>query len=131
MTFVSKNGLSFIGLLAIKFEIGRERPLHLAELLDRPIFGPVTGHSEVAFTCNRNLDFVSLFEVECFHNRRGKAHSQTVTPLGNLHEDIPSLLYIHVNFSRNPGGPSSQWANPEIAVHPIRSKPQYGGNQPS
>jgi len=53
MTLVSKSGLSFIDL-----EIRREGPLHLTELLERPLFGPVTGHLEVAFTCDGNLDFV-------------------------------------------------------------------------
>ena len=68
MTLVSKNGLSFIDLFAIEFEIRREGPLHLTELLERPLFGPVTGHLEVAFTCDGNLDFVSLFEIERFDN---------------------------------------------------------------
>src|ERR1700716_3374586 len=86
MTLVSKNGLSFIDLFAIEFEIRREGPLHLTELLERSLFGPVTGHLEVAFTCDGNLDFVSLFEVESFDNHSGKTHSQTVTPSGNLHK---------------------------------------------
>src|ERR1700683_1695280 len=85
MTLVSKNGLSFIGLFAIEFEIRREGPLHLTKLLERPLFGPVTGHLEVAFTCDGNLDFVSLFEIERFDNHSGKTHSQTVAPFGNLH----------------------------------------------
>ena len=42
MTLVSKNGLSFIDLFAVKFEIRREGPLHLTELLECPLFGPVT-----------------------------------------------------------------------------------------
>src|SRR5579871_433270 len=85
MTLVSKNGLSFIELFAIEFEIRREGPLHLTELLERSLFGPVTGHLEVAFTCDGNLDFVSLFEIERFDQRSGKTHSQTVAPFGNLH----------------------------------------------
>src|SRR6266567_2947066 len=76
MTLVSKNGLSFIDLFAIEFEIRREGPLHLTELLERPRFGSVTGHLEVAFTCDGNLDFVSLFEIERFHNQQ-----PTVSPL--------------------------------------------------
>ena len=68
MTLVSKNGLSFIDLFAIEFEIRREGPLHLTELLDRPLFGPVSGHFEVAFTCDGNLDFVPLLEIERFDN---------------------------------------------------------------
>src|SRR5438132_13177935 len=86
MTLVSKNGLSFIDLFAIEFEIRREGPLHLTELLERPLFGPVTGHLEVAFTCDGNLDFVSLFEIESIDNHSGKTHSQTVAPFGNLHK---------------------------------------------
>jgi len=70
---VSKN--------AIELEIGREGPLHLTELLECPLFGPVTGHLEVALTCDGNLDFVSLFEIESFDNYSGKAHSQTVGPI--------------------------------------------------
>src|SRR5437867_5200168 len=88
MTLVSKNGLSFIDLFAIEFEIRREGPLHLAELLDRPLFGPVAGHLEVAFTCDGNLDFVSLFEIQRFDNHSGKTYSQTVAPFGNLHKKI-------------------------------------------
>src|SRR4029077_12395606 len=88
MTLVSKNGLSFIELFAIEFEIRREGPLHLTELLECPLFGPVTGHFEVAFTCDGNLDFVSLFEIQCFDNHSGKTHSQTVAPFGNLHIKI-------------------------------------------
>src|SRR6202789_683321 len=37
MTLVSKNGLPFIDLFAIEFEIRREGPLHLTELLERPL----------------------------------------------------------------------------------------------
>src|SRR6266446_6834386 len=81
MTLVSKNGLSFIELFAIEFEIRREGPLHLTKLLERPLFGPVTGHLEVAFTCDGNLDFVSLFEIERFDNHSGKTHSQAVPHL--------------------------------------------------
>ena len=43
MTLVSKNGLSFIDLFAIESEIGWERPLHLTELIDRPLPGAVAG----------------------------------------------------------------------------------------
>jgi hypothetical protein len=83
---VSKNGLSFIDLFAIEFEIRREGPLHFTELLECPLFGPVTAHLEVAFTCDGNLDFVSLFEIESLDNHSGKTHSQTVAPFGNLHK---------------------------------------------
>src|SRR6266404_9901776 len=86
MTLVSKNALSFIDFFAIEFEIRREGPLHLTELLERPLLGPVTGHLEVAFTCDGNLDFVSLFKIERFDNHSGKTHSQTVAPFGNLHK---------------------------------------------
>src|SRR5882724_4217775 len=102
MTLVSKNGLSFIELFAIEFEIRREGPLHLTELLECPLFGPVTGHFEVAFTCDGNLDFVSLFEIERFDNHSGKTHSQTVAPFGNLHKDIPNTLYIHTKLEATP-----------------------------
>src|SRR3984957_8999385 len=95
MTLVSKNGLSFIDLFAIEFEIRREGPLHLTELLERPVFGPVTGHLEVAFTRDGNLDFVSLVEIERFDDHSWKTNGQTVAPFGNLHKDIPNLLYIH------------------------------------
>src|SRR5882762_5623405 len=88
MTLVSKNGLSFIDLFTIEFEVRREGPLHLTELLDRPLFGPVTGHLEVAFTCDGNLDFVSLFEIERFDHDSWKTHGQTVAPFGNLHKKI-------------------------------------------
>jgi hypothetical protein len=70
MTLVSKNGLSFVDLFAIEFEIRREGPLHLAELLECPLFVPVTGHFKVAFTCDGNLGFVSLFEIERFDDGR-------------------------------------------------------------
>src|SRR5580700_7983537 len=86
MTLVSKNGLSFIDHFAIEFEIRREGPLHLTELLERPLFGPVASHLEVAFTCDGNLDFVSLFEIERFDNDSWKTHGQTVAPFGNLHK---------------------------------------------
>src|SRR5580704_14423280 len=95
MTLVSKNGLSFIDLFAIEFEIRREGPLHLTELLECPLFGPVTGHLEVAFTCDGNLDFVSLFEIERFDDHSWKTNGQTVAPFGNLHKDTPILLYIY------------------------------------
>jgi hypothetical protein len=36
---VSKSGLSFINLFALDSEIWREAPLHLTELLERPLFG--------------------------------------------------------------------------------------------
>src|SRR5579863_4597176 len=94
MTLVSKNGLSFIDLFAIEFEIRREGPLHLTELLERPLFGPVTAHLEVAFTCDGNLDFVSLFEIERFDNHSGKAHRQAVAPFGNPHKRYTeSIVY--------------------------------------
>src|SRR5438552_3838728 len=86
MTLVLKNGLSFISFFAIEFEIGREGPLHLTELLERILFGPVAGHLEVAFTCNGNLVFVSLSEIESFDNQGGKTHSQTLAPFGNPHK---------------------------------------------
>jgi len=95
MTLVSKNALSFTQLLAIEFEIRREGPLHLTEFLERSLFGPVTGHLEVAFTCDGNFDFVSLFEIKSFDDHSGKTHSQTVNPSGDLHKDIPNQLYIH------------------------------------
>ena len=79
MTLVSKNGLSFTDLFAIEFEIRREEPLHLTELLEPPIFQPVTGHFEVAFTRDGNLDFVPLFERERFDNHSRKTHSQNNT----------------------------------------------------
>ena len=75
MTLVSKNGLSFIDLFAIEFEIRREVPLHSAKLLERPLVGPVTGHLEVAFACDGNLDFVSLLEAQSFNHHSGKTHS--------------------------------------------------------
>src|ERR1700676_4744107 len=98
MTLVSKTGLSFIDLFANEFEIRREGPLHLTELLERPLFGPVAGHLEVASTCDGNLDFVSLFEIERLDHHSGKTHGQTVAPFGNLHKDIPGLLYIHTSL---------------------------------
>jgi hypothetical protein len=85
MTLVSKNGLSFIDLFAIEFEISREGPLHLTELIERLLFGAVTGYLEVALTGDGNLDFVSFFEIKSFDNHSGKTHSQTVAPFGNLH----------------------------------------------
>src|ERR1700686_5330111 len=94
MTLVSKNGLSFIDLFAIEFEIRREGPLHFTELLECPRSGPVTAHLEVAFTCDGNLDFVSLFEIESLDNHSGKTHSQTVAPFGNLHKRYTwSIVY--------------------------------------
>jgi hypothetical protein len=91
---VSKNGLSFIDLFAIESEIRREGPLHFTELLERPLFGPVTAHLEVAFTCDGNLDFVSLFEIESLDNHSGETHSQTVAPFGNLHKRYTwSIVY--------------------------------------
>src|ERR1700721_2991718 len=102
MTVVSNNGLSFIDLFAIEFESRREGPLHLTELLDRSLFGPVTGHLEVAFTCDGNLDFVSLFEIESFDHHSGKTHSQTVTPFGNLHKRYTQpIVYPSVVGSNN------------------------------
>jgi hypothetical protein len=86
MTLVSKNGLSLIDLFAIEFEIRRKGPLHLTELFECPLFGPVTGHLEIAFTCDGDLDFVSLFEIESFDDHSGKTYSQTVAPFGNLHK---------------------------------------------
>jgi hypothetical protein len=81
-------------LCAIEFKIGREGPLHAAELLERPLFGPVTGHLEVTFAGNGNLNFVSRFEIESFDNGSGKTHSQTVTPFGNLHKrSTLSIVY--------------------------------------
>src|ERR1700680_4310286 len=101
MMLVSKNSLSFIDLFAIEFEIRREGPLHLTELLERPVFGPVTGHLEVAFTCDGNLDFVSLFEIESFNNHSGKTHSQTVTPFGNLHKRYTCLIVYPYELGSN------------------------------
>jgi hypothetical protein len=72
-------------LFPIESKIGREGPLHLTELLERPLFGSISGHLEVVFTCDGNLDFVSFFEIESFDNHSGKTHSQTVTPFGNSH----------------------------------------------
>src|ERR1700676_340909 len=96
MTLVSKNGLSFIDLFAIEFEARREGPLHLTELLERPLFGPVTGHLAVAFACDRNFDFVSLFEIERFDNDSGKTHGQTVAPFGNLHKRYTQpIVYLY------------------------------------
>jgi hypothetical protein len=86
MMLVSKNGLSFIDLFAIEFEIGREGPLHSTELPECPLSGPVAGHLEVAFTCDGNLDFVSLFEIERFDDHRWKTNGQTVAPFGNPHK---------------------------------------------
>jgi len=85
VALVSENDLWFTDLFAIEFEIRREGPVHLTELLERPLFGPVTGHLEVAFTRDGNLDFVSLFEIERFDNQSGEAHSQAVAPFGNVH----------------------------------------------
>src|ERR1700740_2418559 len=108
MTLVSKNALPFIQLFAIEFEIRREGPLHLTELLERPLFGPVTGHLEVAFACDRNFDFVALFEIERSDNHSRETHSQTVAPLGTLHKDIPNLLYIQTSLeATSPDSPDS------------------------
>jgi hypothetical protein len=101
MTLVSKNGLSFIELFAIEFEIRREGPLHLTELLECPLFGPVTGHFEVAFTCDGDRDFVSLFEIERFDNHGGKTHSQTVAPFRNL-QRIYLTCCISTQASKHP-----------------------------
>src|SRR5215469_17270979 len=128
--FVSKNGLSFIDLFAIEFEAGRERPLHVTELFDRSLFGLVTSHSEVAFTCNGNLDFVSLFEIESFDDHSRKTHRQTVTPFGDLHKDIPESIVYPSELWRNRAGPSSQPGNVEIAIglgriRSLRLNPPY------
>jgi hypothetical protein len=98
---VSKNGSSFIDLFAIEFEIGREGPLHLTELLERPLFRPV-GYLEVALTCDGNLDFVSLFEIESVDNYSGKAHSQTVTLFGNPHKKRYLAYCISIQAWKNP-----------------------------
>src|SRR6266852_2179557 len=96
MTLVSKNGLSCIDLFAIEFEIRGEEPLHLAELLECPLFGPVTCHLEVAFTCDGNLDFVSLFETESVDNQSRKTQGQIVAPFGNLHKRYTwSIVYLY------------------------------------
>src|SRR5579864_7085123 len=102
MTLVSKNGLSFIDLFAIEFEIRRKGPLHLTELLECPLFGPVTGHLEIAFTCNGDLDFVSLFEIESFDDYSGKTYSQTVAPLGNLHKRYTYYIVYPHELGSNP-----------------------------
>jgi hypothetical protein len=101
---VSKNGLSFIDLFAIEFEIGREGPLHLAELLECPVFGPITGHLEVPFTCDGNLDFVSLFEIERFDDHSWKTNGQTVAPFGNLHKRYTLLIVYPHNLGGNQAG---------------------------
>jgi hypothetical protein len=118
MMLVSKNGLSFIDLFAIEFEIRREGPLHLTELLKRPLFGPVAGHLEVAFTRDGNLDFVSLFEIESFDNHSGKTHSQTVAPFGNLHKRYTqSIVYLY-SVGSNPVGiaGNAQWEFGQIQI---------------
>src|ERR1700693_3704886 len=102
MTLVSKNSLSFMDLFAIEFEIRREGPLHLTELLERPLFRPVAGYLEIAFTSDGNLDFVSLFEIESFDNHCGKTHSQTVAPFGNLHKRYTHLIVYPDNLGSNP-----------------------------
>src|SRR5271165_3570751 len=102
MTLVSKNGLSFIDLFAIEFEIRRKGPLHLTELLECPLFGPVTGHLEIAFTCDGDLDFVSLFEIESFDDHSRKTYSQTVAPSGDLHKRYTSPIVYPCEPGSNP-----------------------------
>jgi hypothetical protein len=55
VALVSENDLWFTDLFAIEFEIRREGPLHLTELIER------------------------------FDNQSGEAHSQAVAPFGNVH----------------------------------------------
>ena len=92
---VSKNGLTVIHPFAIESKIRREGPLQLTDLLDRLPFRSIAGYLEVPFTCNRSLDFVSLFEVECFNNHSGKTDCQTVTPFGNPHRYAFYTVYLH------------------------------------
>jgi hypothetical protein len=40
----------------------------LAELLQRPIFGSVTGDLEISFACDGDFDFATLFEVKCIND---------------------------------------------------------------
>jgi hypothetical protein len=119
MTLVSKNGLSFIDIFAIEFEIRRKGPLHLTELFECPLFGPVTGHLEVPFTCDRHLDFVSLFEIESFDHRSGKTHSQTVTPFGNLHKRYTKSIVYPYKVGSN-RGPSMSQTDGVLAQFPHR-----------
>jgi hypothetical protein len=69
----------------IESEIGRKRPLHFAELLERPFSGSIPSDPEVPFSCNGNFDLVSLFEIESFDDGGGKAYGQAVSPFRNLH----------------------------------------------
>jgi hypothetical protein len=84
-TFGSTKGLPLIDLFAVELEIGRERPLHPAELRECAISGLGTRHFEIEFTGDGDLDFVSFFQTERFDHGRWKTHGQTVAPSGYLH----------------------------------------------
>src|SRR5262249_52131388 len=98
MTLVSKNGLSFIDLVAVKSEIGRKGPLHLTELLERPLSRSVPGYLEISFSRHGDFDFVSLFEIESFDDCSRQTDGQAVTPFRDLH-DRYTLLIVY------PSGP--------------------------
>jgi hypothetical protein len=95
------NGLPFIDVVTIEFKIGRERPLHPPKLLEGLFPRPITCHPEVAFSRNRDFDFISLSEIESFDNRSGKTHSQAITPFRDLHKRYPELLYIQRELQTN------------------------------
>jgi HNH endonuclease len=66
----------------------------LTELLEGPLFGPVTRHPEVAFTGDGNLDFVSRFEIESFDNHSGKTHCQISESTANSAQPSCARLMI-------------------------------------
>ena len=95
MTFVSKKGLAFMGFLLIESEIGRIRPLHFAELLERLFSGSIASDPEIAFSCNLNFDLVSFFDIESFDDERAYAVSHDV-PLPRSEVSAYSVLALPV-----------------------------------
>jgi hypothetical protein len=63
-TLVSKNGLSFIRLVAAECETRRQRSTQSAESRKGVVLAPISPHLEFALTGDSDFDLVTLFQIE-------------------------------------------------------------------
>ena len=78
--FVSKNGLTLIQFFAIEFKTGREWSRKPAKCCERLFAAPILFYLEFPLPGDTDLDFIALFQIQCFHHSSWKPHGKAIAP---------------------------------------------------
>src|SRR5436190_13861691 len=113
------DALSFIGVVAAEREARGQWSAQSTKSCEGVVLAQVTPYLELALTSDSNLDFVSLFEIECLDYCRGKSNRQAASPFCNFQMRHPLLMYTRTVayparnhnrcVSRLPRYPKPEW----------------------